>query len=134
MTSSALKLRIAEQENADLQAKVKTLEGHVERLTASVHKHTQAKKHRKLFDIPKALKRQTGDKVRMICGDTHGSSIDMAAAGQFLADVARVQPDEIVCLGDHVNCGGFLAEHHVMGYVAETEYSYCEDIAFANSF
>jgi hypothetical protein len=37
-------------------------------------------------------------------------------------------------LGDHVDCGGFLAQHHTLGYVAQTDYCYEDDIAAANTF
>jgi hypothetical protein len=36
--------------------------------------------------------------------------------------------------GDIVECGGFLAAHHTLGYVAQTSYSYQDDIAAANWF
>ncbi len=52
----------------------------------------------------------------------------------MLGDLTVLNPDEVVLLGDHVDCGGFLAQHHTMGYVAQTDYSYEEDILFANAF
>lgn len=75
-----------------------------------------------------------GDHVIACCPDTHGAKVHKPALAAFLRDVKQVQPRTIVLLGDHVDCGGFLAQHHVMGYVAETKYSYEEDIAHANAF
>jgi predicted phosphodiesterase len=72
--------------------------------------------------------------VRVCIPDTHGAKIDRKAAGAMLDDLKRLNPAEVVLLGDHVDCGGFLAQHHVMGYVAETGYSYAEDCDSANQF
>lgn len=74
------------------------------------------------------------DRIRAIIADTHGSAMDPIAAGVVIADFKQLQPREIVHLGDGVDCGGFLAQHHTLGYVAETEYCYDDDIATANGF
>lgn len=74
------------------------------------------------------------DKVRVICCDVHGSAMDRPAVEAFLGDLAKWNPDEIVLLGDIVECGGFLAAHHTLGYVSQTEYSWQEDIAAGNWF
>lgn len=79
-------------------------------------------------------RKHTKDQVRIALGDSHGSIIDPRAAGAALADVRALKPKTIVLLGDHIDCGGFLAQHHVMGFVAETEYSYSDDLEAANSF
>ena len=78
--------------------------------------------------------RQSGDIIRVCIPDTHGAKIDKKALAALLADIKALDPHEIILLGDHVDCGGFLAMHHVMGYVAETAYSYEDDIAHANAF
>jgi predicted phosphodiesterase len=75
-----------------------------------------------------------GDIIRMICCDLHGAKMDRKAAEAFLSDVKRLQPQEIYLLGDMVDCGGFLAQHHTLGYVAEMAYSYDDDILAANRF
>jgi predicted phosphodiesterase len=77
-------------------------------------------------------KRQRGDILRVIIGDSHGAKANHAALEAMLADVKSLAPDEIILLGDHVDCGGFLAQHHTLGYVAETPYTYESDIAAAN--
>lgn len=79
-------------------------------------------------------KRTIGDTVRVCIPDTHGAKIDKAALAALLTDLKALDPHEIILLGDHVDCGGFLAQHHVMGYVAETAYSYEDDVAHANAF
>ena len=45
----------------------------------------------------------------------------------------RQQGRQVVIIGDLIDCGGFPAEHHAWGYVAEAEYCYEDDIAAANS-
>jgi len=72
--------------------------------------------------------------VRVIIPDTHGAKADKAALASLLSDIKAINPQEVILMGDHVDCGGHLALHHVMGYVAETAYSYEDDIAAANSF
>lgn len=87
--------------------------------------------------LPKAKSakaRAPGDIVRVIVPDTHGAKADPAAIAALLADLKALDPHEIILLGDHVDCGGFLAQHLVMGYVAETSYSYEQDIEHANAF
>lgn len=78
--------------------------------------------------------RTKGESVRVIIPDSHGSAIDPVAAGAFLADLKKLDPNEIVMGGDHVDCGGFLAQHHVLGYVAQADYSYEDDLQSANHF
>lgn len=84
--------------------------------------------------IPKSSgrKKRKDDWVRVILTDTHGSKVDPEAFAAVIADIARLAPDEIVHLGDSIDCGGFLAEHHTLGYVAEMDYSYADDVAAAN--
>lgn len=84
--------------------------------------------------IPKATgrKKKKDDWVRVILTDTHGSKVDPEAFAAVIADIKRLDPDEIVHLGDSIDCGGFLAEHHTLGYVAEMDYNYADDVAAAN--
>lgn len=74
------------------------------------------------------------DFCRVIIPDTHGCKADPAAIGAFLNDLSALAPREIVMLGDHLDCGGFLAQHHTMGYVAETAYTFDDDVAATNHF
>jgi predicted phosphodiesterase len=84
--------------------------------------------------VREAAPRAPGDIIRVVVPDTHGALVDHGALSAMLSDIKTLDPHEIILLGDHVDCGGFLAQHHVMGYVAETDYTYEEDIAAANAF
>lgn len=76
--------------------------------------------------------------TRLVIPDSHGNWIDRTAANVFLNDMESLRlgiKDQIVMLGDHVEAGGFLAERHVIGYVAEKgQVTYRSDIASANWF
>lgn len=82
----------------------------------------------------KARKKPKGSFERVVIPDTHGCYLDKPAAKAFLEDLAAINPAEIVMLGDHLDCGGFLAMHHTMCYVAETAYTFKDDVAAANEF
>lgn len=84
--------------------------------------------------VAKPHRHLKGDRVRLCVGDLHGMRREPKAVAAFLADAAKLRPDEIILGGDIVDCGGFLALHHTLGYVAETDYSYEQDIAAANQF
>lgn len=87
--------------------------------------------------VPKspAAKRHSGkDTVRVSVGDVHGMMMDKAAVAAFLADVNVLNPDEIVLGGDILECGGWLAKHQPLGFVANCDYSYQEDVRAANWF
>lgn len=118
--------------DAAKDAEIKRLERRVTQLSAALESSRAARPVPKLKPAITTL--ITGDIVRVLVPDSHGSAQDNSAVAAFLGDLAVLNPDEIVLLGDHIDCGGFLAEHHVMGYVAETEYSYEEDVRFANAF
>lgn len=72
--------------------------------------------------------------VRIVVNDVHGSMMDRPAVEAFIQDLREWSPNEIVLNGDIIECGGFLAAHHTLGYVAQTEYSWQEDIAAGNWF
>lgn len=74
------------------------------------------------------------DKVRVYCGDSHGMRMDRAAVGAFLSDMRTLDPDEIVLGGDMLECGGHLARHMPIGYVALCDYTYQEDVSATNWF
>lgn len=77
-------------------------------------------------------KSKAGDFCRVLIPDTHGAHVEPAAMGALLADLEVLRPTEIIFMGDHIDCGGFLAQHHTMGFVAETEYSFADDVNAAN--
>lgn len=75
-----------------------------------------------------------GSYCRVIIPDSHGAHIDTDAAKAFLSDLETIDPAEVVWLGDHLDCGGFLAQHHTLGFVAEAEVTFEDDVAAANQF
>lgn len=83
---------------------------------------------------PTAKASKKDDFVRIVVNDVHGSMMDREAVDAFLLDLKKWNPDEVVLNGDIVECGGFLAAHHTLGYVAQTEYSWQQDIATGNWF
>lgn len=112
------------------RARVKTLERELETAT----RRLEQERKRKIGKLPKVKRRPVGGHVRVIIPDSHGCHIDEAARDAFLADLKSLAPAEIVMLGDHVDCGGFLAQHHALMYTQSVLYSYEDDIAAANEF
>lgn len=89
------------------------------------------------YPVPPKPRKRTSSKddfIRVIACDVHGSMMDRPAVEAFLADLKDWNPDEVVLNGDIIECGGFLAAHHTLGYVAQTAYSWQEDIAAGNWF
>lgn len=74
------------------------------------------------------------DRVRVTFGDMHGMRMDKQAVSALLADIKSLAPDEIVIGGDMLDCEGWLAKHHPIGFVAYNDYSYQDDIEAANWF
>jgi hypothetical protein len=101
----------------------------IDRLSGQVRRLTEAKKFKPVKTVKRAGK---DDTIRVFWPDTHGSYCDPMAVSLFLEDMKRLQPDYITNLGDLVDCGGFLAAHHVIGYQAQMEYSYENDITTSN--
>lgn len=124
------------QRNAEAKAHAQEVAGlrlQLDHATAQIERMERAKRAKIIAATP-LRKRDPGDVVRVVIPDTHGAKCDRAAIAAMLSDIKALDPQEIILLGDHVDCGGHLAQHHVMGYVAETAYSYEDDIAEANSF
>jgi hypothetical protein len=87
------------------------------------------------YPAPPKPRKETSTKedfVRIVVNDVHGSMMDREAVEAFLADLKQWDPDEVVLNGDIIECGGFLAAHHTLGYVAQTEYTLQDDIAAGN--
>jgi len=74
------------------------------------------------------------DSVCVSAGDVHGMRMDRVAVNAFIVDLTMLDPDIIVLGGDIVECGGWLAKHQPIGYVALSDYTYQEDIGAANWF
>lgn len=77
-------------------------------------------------------KRTKEEQVRMSFADSHGMRMDRQAVEAVIRDVRIFKPDVIVFGGDGAECGGWLAKHQPIGFVATCDYSYQEDIAATN--
>lgn len=110
---------------AELERLVQKQQERIENLNKSKFKIPTSK-----GSIPK------GDCVRIAVPDTHGCKVDEQAIAAFLSDLEALGPSvkEVVLLGDHLDCGGFLAQHFTMGYVDEAGYTFEEDVAACNHF
>jgi predicted phosphodiesterase len=73
-----------------------------------------------------------GSFIRLILGDTHGSYAAWDAVNAMLGDAERMDVREVVHLGDGLECGGWLAQHHTLGFVPQAAYSYEDDVNAAN--
>ncbi len=71
--------------------------------------------------------------VRVIIPDSHGEHIDLSARNAFLKDLAFLDPEEIIGLGDHIDAGGTFSTHQ-RSYTNEMTESYDDDCAAANDF
>ncbi len=71
--------------------------------------------------------------LRVVIPDSHGAAIDIKARDAFLKDLKVLQPDEIVMLGDHVECSSIFTTHN-RSYAEELNESYTDDIDAANCF
>lgn len=136
--SSPLRKAEIENENKRLVTRMKRLETELEsekRLAKEAVSALEAERTRSAPKRPtvgrkrKALK---GDKVEVIFGDVHGNKHDPEAWKALLNDLRDIQPDRVFIGGDFIDCGGFLAEHHTLGYIAESEDSYIDDCAVSN--
>ena len=112
---------------------VTALRTQLDHATAQIERMENSKRQKIILAQP-PRKRDSGDIVRVVIPDTHGSKADKAAIAALLSDIKAINPQEIIMTGDHVDCGGHLALHHVMGYVAESAYSYEDDLVAANTF
>ena len=122
----------AKETNKAYQRQINDLEKELETVKVQLDRAQTTRAVR----LPKAkapTRRSRGDIVRVCIPDTHGAKVDKAALAAVMSDVKALAPHEVILLGDHVDCGGFLAQHHTMGYVAETTYSYEDDIDAANA-
>lgn len=127
---SGLQRNAAEKAHA---AEVAALRLQLDHATAQIERMENTRRAKIIVATP-IRKRDSGDIVRVVIPDTHGAKVNREAVASMLSDIKAINPQEIILLGDHVDCGGHLAQHHVMGYVAETAYSYEDDIAEANGF
>lgn len=71
--------------------------------------------------------------VRVIVPDVHGDKADGPACKAMMNDIARLDPDEIVLLGDLVDANATFNSHQ-RSYTDELEESYDLDVKCANAF
>ncbi len=122
----------AQAEIANLRREVKTLKKDRDDMLAE---YTAMRTARPVK--PANAKRRTrvqSETVRIYAGDLHGMRMDRECVAAFLRDVKTINPDEIILGGDMLECGGHLARHHTIGYIATCDYSYQEDIGATNWF
>jgi hypothetical protein len=109
----------AEEKLTEAETKIELLQKKIDRLEAC----------RKIAPPqPTKVKREKEDRVWAIFPDYHGASHDPAAAGAFLAALRALNPDGVMGLGDLGDCAGFLAQHHVLAFVAQAMYTFEEDV------
>lgn len=125
--SKKIQNRKAEAERQQAKEQIRALEQIIAHQTAELERRST-----KFLTSPLARRASHKHFTRVLVPDSHGAHIDPAAAAAFLGDLEQLQPSEVVWMGDHLDCGGFLAQHHTMGFVAETDVEYVDDIAAAN--
>lgn len=121
----------------DARAEIRSLQKEVKARVSdidSMRKHVEAARRANQKQHVRTMKRPStkGALIRVMAGDLHGCMMHKPSVSAFIADLKALAPDEIILLGDMLECGGFLAQHHTLGYVAQTEYCYEDDIAATN--
>lgn len=117
------------KESVDLRKRISDLEKTLDILGGKL-----AKSRRPRVQIEhRAPSSPSGSFIRVMVPDVHGCFHDSPALSAFLYDLKSLSPREVVIMGDILDCGGFLAEHHTWGYVAEADYCYEDDISAANA-
>ncbi len=119
----------AEHRDKEQTARIRDLEQQVSRLTDTLHATRLAKHKIPKQRVPKATKKSF---IRFFLPDTHGSQVDPKALAAILADMEYLQPREVYLMGDHLDAGGFLAQHHKPSVVAECENTFVDDVTAAN--
>jgi hypothetical protein len=86
---------------------------------------------------PKAIKvlkgKATKHEITFVIPDSHGNLIDIPARDACIRDLARIKPERIVMLGDHLDCGGTFNAHQ-RTYTKEMTETYEDDVAATNEF
>lgn len=101
-----------------------------ETLTAEVKR---LRSRRSLPKVKVAKGKAAKHLTRVCIPDSHGNHIDPVARDAFIVDLKSIQPDEIVMLGDHIDCGGTFSSHQ-RAYTNELAESYSDDVGAANDF
>jgi len=69
--------------------------------------------------------------ARIVIPDSHGNHIDERARAACLRDVRAIGPEQVVLLGDHLDCGGTFNAHQ-RTYTNEFTESYEDDVNACN--
>ncbi len=69
--------------------------------------------------------------VRAIIPDSHGNHADKQAVSAMLADMRKFQIDQVVWLGDHLDCGGLFSSHQ-RAYTNEMAETFADDVDACN--
>ncbi len=119
-------------DEADPEKQVKALQDLVKQQAKII---SDLRKPRIVVPVGGRKKRGPGNKafLRVLYGDTHGAYQDHAACRAFVHDVKLLQPAEIIHVGDALEATSFLAPHHVLGVVAQCDYTYTDDYMQANN-
>jgi predicted phosphodiesterase len=140
MASGRLAKAVRELQGSRVERELERLRAENERLKhAKAHlqrvvemQQERIARRAKVFKSRRA--KSSGSFYRVVVPDSHGAHIDAAASAAFLGDLELLRPREVVWIGDHLDCGGFLAQHHTLGYVPDTAYSFADDVEMANQF
>ncbi len=107
----------------------------VDELTAEVDRLRGALK--RSSKPPRRIKvkggKATRHEITVVIPDSHGEHIDIPSRDAFLSDLARINPDRVVMLGDHLDAGGTFSSHQ-RSYTKELVESYDADIIATNEF
>lgn len=70
--------------------------------------------------------------IRLVVPDSHGAMADAAAVAAMLGDVPRLDPTQVVLLGDHMDTSGVWSSY-VPRTADEKAYRYHRDVAATNA-
>lgn len=132
--TAPLRSQLAEHTKREVNRELAAVRKQLAVTVAALDRERRAKVRFKPIEPAPRKARLKGDVIRVCAGDLHGAKRSPKAVAAFLGDIKALQPHQIILGGDIADCGGFLAQHHTLGYVAETSYSYEDDIAAANQF
>lgn len=130
---STRKIRVEDLiDDADPELRVKGLEELVRQQAKVI---ADLRRPRIVLPIGGRKKRGRANKafLRVIYGDTHGAYQDPHAVAAFVRDLRLLNPAELVHVGDALEATSFLAPHHVLGVVAQCDYTYTDDYKQANN-
>ena len=117
---------------AELKREVSALRKDRELLLSEYQASLKAKEKVARLARPRRAHANRAETVRVCFGDVHGMRMDKGAVNALLSDLRSLDPDELVIGGDFIDCEGWLAKHHTVGFVANCDYSYQDDIAAGN--